>query len=55
MSSFREMEEKYDVDYIAREAALLIRYFGKKKNKNAFTRFDLKPVDVRIMQRWGLR
>lgn len=48
-------DERYTVEYIAREAALLLLTLGKRKG-SAFGRsaFVRSALDWRILKRWGL-
>lgn len=48
--------EKYTVQYIQREAFLLVRFLGQK-NKYPYKHYNyvLTDMDWRILRRWGLK
>jgi hypothetical protein len=49
------LSERFDVQYIEREAAILIRYLSPRRRKiGRFVEFSLKPIDLRIMKYWGI-
>jgi hypothetical protein len=50
------VHEKYTTQYIAREAALIIRYFSPYLKRGGFGRAPqkLSPQDFRILERWGI-
>ncbi len=52
----KEISEIYTVEYIAREACILIRIFSPHKKKRRFIHRDFTPneMDKRILQRWGV-
>ena len=50
------INEKYTVEYIEREASILIRMFSphRKKRKFVHSDFMLTEMDKRIMRRWRI-
>ena len=50
------IDERYTTQYIAREAALIIRYFSPYLKRGGFGRAPqkLSPQDFRILERWGI-
>lgn len=49
-------DERYTVDYIQREAYILIRYLRPKKHTGVGKPFTpLTELDCRILTRWGLK
>ena len=52
---FGEIDERFTCEYIAREAHLMLMYFGKKKLGNYGYKKTLEsPRDRRIIDYWGL-
>lgn len=49
-------DERYTVEYIRREARILIRFLRPKKHKGVGAPFTpITELDGRILRRWGLR
>lgn len=50
-----EIHERFTVDYIQREAGLLVHFLGYgKRGGFGRTQWKLTPRDKRILQRWGI-
>jgi hypothetical protein len=51
-----KISEIYTVEYIEKEAAILIRMFSPHRKKKKFVHYDfaLTPMDKRIMHRWSV-
>jgi hypothetical protein len=49
-------DERYTIEYIQREANLLVNYLKKGARHHAFvkTAYRLSQRDVTILKRWGL-
>lgn len=46
--------EKYTAEYIEREAALLLKFYGCKTSRSIHNNhsFNLTALDLRILRRW---
>lgn len=51
------LSERFNVDYIEKEAGVLLKYLGKRKKKKNiyFDSFSRSPAERRIMEYWGIR
>ena len=52
---FGTIDERFTCEYIAREAHLMLMYFGNKKQGTyGYKKWKNSPRDNRIVEYWGL-